>query len=151
LERQLKRFKSASAEAQTDQAATARAVKAAVERQRAAWRRKLEQGRARFRQIVSAEGSAEQSLGKVKALLEETEPISSRGFIGEKRCVFNRKDEKGVVGQFGSYPPVIPARLPCLAREESRNPGPFARQPRARVTQQKLKLTHYRKGQRDII
>jgi len=48
-----------------------------------------------------------------------------------------------VVGQFGSYPPVIPARLLCLARERSRNPGPFARQPRARVTQQKLKLTHY--------
>ena len=30
---------------------------------------------------------------------------------------------------------VIPARLVCLAREESLNPGPFARQPRARVTQ----------------
>ena len=29
---------------------------------------------------------------------------------------------------------VIPARLRCLAREESRIPGPFARQPRARVT-----------------
>jgi len=51
-----------------------------------------------------------------------------------------------VVGQFGSYPPVIPARLLCLAREESRNPGPFARQPRARVTRQKLKLTRYPAG-----
>jgi hypothetical protein len=29
---------------------------------------------------------------------------------------------------------VIPARLLCLAREESRISGPFARQPRARVT-----------------
>jgi hypothetical protein len=30
---------------------------------------------------------------------------------------------------------VILARLFCLAREESLNPGPFARQPRARVTE----------------
>ena len=35
---------------QIDQAAIERAVSSAVERERATWRRKLEQGRARFRQ-----------------------------------------------------------------------------------------------------
>jgi hypothetical protein len=38
---------------------------------------------------------------------------------------------------------VIPARLSCLAREESRNPGPFARQPRARVTNAECVLPNH--------
>jgi hypothetical protein len=48
-------------------------VKAAVERERVAWRRKLEQGRARYRQMVAAATSAGQSFDKLKVLLEKTE------------------------------------------------------------------------------
>jgi hypothetical protein len=45
-----------------------------------------------------------------------------------------------IVSQLSSAQSVIPARLLCLAREESRNPGPFARQPRARVTRTVARL-----------
>jgi len=40
---------------------------------RVAQQRKLEQGRARFRQLAAALASTGQALGKVKELLEETE------------------------------------------------------------------------------
>ena len=73
LERQIKRLKTASPAPQIDHAAIERAVRAAVERERAAWQRKLEQGRARFRQMITALPSTGQSLGKIKKLLEETE------------------------------------------------------------------------------
>jgi hypothetical protein len=73
LDRQTKTLRSARAVPQIDQAAVERAVKAAVERERASWQRKLGQGRARFRQMITALASTEQSLDKVKELLEETE------------------------------------------------------------------------------
>ena len=73
LERQIKHLKGASGAPQIDQVAVDRAVKSAVERERVAWQRKLEQGRARFRQLAAALASTGQSLGKVKELLEETE------------------------------------------------------------------------------
>src|SRR6266851_4020939 len=73
LERQIKHHTGASAAQQIDQVAVERVVKSAVERERATWQRKLEQGRARFRQTVAALNSTGQSLEKVKELLEETE------------------------------------------------------------------------------
>jgi len=73
LERQIKHHKSASAAQQTDHLVIERAVRSAVEQERAAWQRELEQGRARFRQLAAALASTGQSLAKVKELLEETE------------------------------------------------------------------------------
>jgi hypothetical protein len=71
MERQIKSLKGAGAARQIDQVAIEGAVKSTVERERAVWRQKLEQGRARFRRIVSAAASAGQSFGKLKELLEE--------------------------------------------------------------------------------
>ena len=73
LERQIKRLKIASPAPQIDQAAVDRALRSAVERERVAWQRKLEKGRARFRQMVAALASTGQSLEKIKELLEQTE------------------------------------------------------------------------------
>jgi hypothetical protein len=73
LERQIKQERGARAAPHTDKAEIERAVRAGVERERSAWRRKLEQGRARVRQIVAAVGSAGQSLEKAKVLLEHTD------------------------------------------------------------------------------
>jgi hypothetical protein len=74
MERQIKHLKGAHGAQQiNDQAAVDSAVKSAVERERVAWQRKLEQGRARFRKLTAALASTGQSLGKVKELLEETE------------------------------------------------------------------------------
>jgi hypothetical protein len=73
LERQIKHLKGASGAHQIDRVAVARAVKSAVEQERIAWHRKLEQGRARFCQLSAALGSTGQSLAKVKELLEETD------------------------------------------------------------------------------
>ena len=73
LERQIKSVNGASGVQRIDQTTINRAVTAAVERERAAWQRKMEQGRARFRRLVAALASTGQSLAKVKELLEETE------------------------------------------------------------------------------
>jgi hypothetical protein len=73
LERQIKHLKGASGMQQIGQVAVERAVKSAVERERIAWQRKLEQGRARFRQLAAGLASTGQSLAKVKELLEDTE------------------------------------------------------------------------------
>ena len=47
------------------------AAEAAIERERAAWQRKLERGRARFRQMIGAVTSAGQALEKLR--LDEAE------------------------------------------------------------------------------
>jgi uncharacterized protein len=73
LERQIKHHKDANATQQTDPLAIDRAVRSAVERERAAWQRKLEQGRVRFRQMTAALASTGQSLDKVKVWLEDIE------------------------------------------------------------------------------
>ena len=73
LERQIKHLKGASGAQQIDQVALDSAIRSAVERERVAQQRKLEQGRARFRQLATALASTGQALGKVKELLEETE------------------------------------------------------------------------------
>jgi hypothetical protein len=73
LERQIKHLKGASGAQQIDQTIIERAVKSAVERERAAWQRKLKEGRARFRQLAAALASTGQSLAKIKELLEDTE------------------------------------------------------------------------------
>src|SRR5216683_2583038 len=72
LERQTKHLKGASGTQQIDQVAVERVVKSAVERERATWQRKLEQGSVRFRQMTAALASTGQSLEKVKELLEDT-------------------------------------------------------------------------------
>src|SRR5216683_831336 len=73
LERQIKQLRGANEAQQIDQVAIERAVKSAVERERAAWQRKLEQGSVRFRHMTAALASTGQSLEKVKVLLEDIE------------------------------------------------------------------------------
>ena len=73
LERRIKSLKGLGAAPQIDRVTVERAVKSAVERERAGWRRKLEQGGARLRRIVAAAASAGQSLGTLKELLEKRE------------------------------------------------------------------------------
>jgi hypothetical protein len=73
LERQIRKLKNSNSAPQIDRGAFERAVRVAVERERAAWRRKLEQGWARYRQMVAAAISAGQSFDKLKVLLEKTE------------------------------------------------------------------------------
>src|SRR6266849_8675143 len=73
LERQIRSLKGASGGPQIDQVAVERAVKSAVERERAAWQGKLEQGRARFRQATAGLASMGQSVDQVKGLLEKIE------------------------------------------------------------------------------
>jgi hypothetical protein len=73
LERQIRKLKNSNLAPEIDKAAIERAVRVAVERERAAWGRKLEEGRARCRQMVAAATSAWQSFDKLKILLEEIE------------------------------------------------------------------------------
>jgi uncharacterized protein len=73
LERQIRKLKSSNAVTQIDQAAIERAVRSAVERERATWGRKLEQGRAQFRRMAAVVSSAEQLFEKLKVLLETSE------------------------------------------------------------------------------
>jgi hypothetical protein len=73
LEREIKRLKGSSAAPQIDHMAIDRVAKSAIERERAAWQRKLEQGRARFRRMVTATASTGQAFEQLKDLLEEME------------------------------------------------------------------------------
>jgi hypothetical protein len=60
LEREINRLTGASAAPQIDdRRVIERAVRSAVERERAAWRRKLEEGRAHLRKMIGATASAE--------------------------------------------------------------------------------------------
>ena len=68
-----KHLKGASTMQQVDHRAIERAVKSAVERERVTWQRKLEPGKARFRQLAMGLASTGQSLAKIKELLKETE------------------------------------------------------------------------------
>jgi hypothetical protein len=73
LERQIRKSKDSNSPPESDQSAIERAVRVAVERERAVWRQKLEQGRARFRQISAALAAAGRSFDKIKVLLDEIE------------------------------------------------------------------------------
>jgi uncharacterized protein len=73
LEREIRSVGSARAAPQIDQAAIERAVKAAVEQERTAWRRRIEKGRARLRQMTAAAASAGQLVDTLKVLVEGTE------------------------------------------------------------------------------
>ena len=73
LDRQIKNLKNSNSAPRIDQASIERAVRSAVERERAMWRRKLEQGRARFQRMASVVSSAGQCFDKLKVMLEETE------------------------------------------------------------------------------
>jgi hypothetical protein len=66
-------IKGASGAQQMDQRAVDRAVRAAIERERISWQRKLGQGRARFRQMITPLTAMGQSLEKIKESLEEAE------------------------------------------------------------------------------
>ncbi|MBV9498626.1 MAG: DUF87 domain-containing protein [Acidobacteriaceae bacterium] len=72
LERENKKLKSSKAVPQIDQAGIERAVAVAVERERAAWRQKVERGRARLEQMMGAVASAGQAFEKLEVLLGET-------------------------------------------------------------------------------
>ncbi len=73
LERQIRKLKNSNAAPQMDQRTIERAVRAAVDRERTAWRRTLERGRARSRQMLAAVASAGQSFEKLKVLLNDIE------------------------------------------------------------------------------
>jgi hypothetical protein len=73
LERQMRKLKNSNSAPRIDQAAMERAVRVEVEGERAAWRRKLRQGRARCRQMVAVATAAGQSFDKLKVLVEEIE------------------------------------------------------------------------------
>jgi hypothetical protein len=83
LERQIRYLKAASGVPQIDRVAVERAVKSPVERESVAWQRKLEQGRARFRQLAAGLASTRQALAIVKVLLEDIE----REWPGESSMV----------------------------------------------------------------
>ena len=82
LERQIRKLKSSNTPPQIDRAAIERAVKAAVERERAAWRRKLQQGQARFRQMLGVAASAGQAFEKLKVLV--VRPANADAFSGRQ-------------------------------------------------------------------
>ena len=82
LERQIRKLKSSEAAPQINRAAIERAVRVAVERERLAWRRKLEQGRAIFRHIAVGVSSAAQSFDKLKVLL--VRPANADAFSGRQ-------------------------------------------------------------------
>ena len=73
LEREIRKRENSNSARQIERAAVEDAVRVAVERERAAWRRKLEQGRAGCSQMMAAAASAARSFDKVKALVEEIE------------------------------------------------------------------------------
>ena len=82
LERQIRKLKSSNTPPQIDQAAIGRAVKAAVELERAEWRRKLEQGRARFQQMLGVAAFAGQAFEKLKVLV--VRPAKADAFSGRQ-------------------------------------------------------------------
>jgi low affinity Fe/Cu permease len=57
LERQIRKLTSSNTASQLNQAAIERAVNVAVERERAAWQRKFERGRAWLRRMIAIMGS----------------------------------------------------------------------------------------------
>jgi hypothetical protein len=73
LEREIKRLKGESRTLQIDHGAIERATKSAVQRERAAWRRKLEQSRAQLRKMIGATASAGQAVERLKVLVENAE------------------------------------------------------------------------------
>ncbi len=73
LERQIRKARNTNSPQQLDRVAIERAVKVAVEREQAAWRQKLEQGRARFRQMSAAVASAGRAFDKIKVLVDEVD------------------------------------------------------------------------------
>jgi uncharacterized protein len=73
LERQIRKLKNSNTVPQIDQAAIERAVKLAVERERATCWQKLERGRAGLRRMATSVSSAAQRFENIKVLLEEVE------------------------------------------------------------------------------
>jgi hypothetical protein len=73
LEQEIRKLKNAKLAFQTDEAAIERAVKAAVERERAASHDRLERGRARLRQTIATLASAGQLIETLQVLVEEAE------------------------------------------------------------------------------
>jgi hypothetical protein len=79
LERQIKSGKNVQVTPAVDRAVIERAVDAAVRRERLASKHRMDKAKGRFRQAVERISSAADSLGKVKALLEEID----RDWLGE--------------------------------------------------------------------
>ncbi len=94
LERQIKHLKGASGAQQIDPLVIERAVKFALEQERVAWQRKLDQGRVRFRQMTAALASTGQSLERIKELLEETEWLTRHAADTALRSSANHRPER---------------------------------------------------------
>jgi len=93
LERENKKLKSSKVLPPIDQAEIEHTVRAAVERERAAWQQKFEQGRARLRQMTGAAASAGQAFGKLKVLVDETasEWASAAAVVGAPGASLNHR------------------------------------------------------------
>jgi uncharacterized protein len=75
LERDIKRLKGTRATLQLDNGVIERAVRSAIERERAEWRRKFEEGRAHLRKMIGATATVGQAIEKLKVLLEGAESV----------------------------------------------------------------------------
>jgi hypothetical protein len=95
LERQIKVLKVTKPAPQIDRAAIENAVKASIERERAAWLRELEQHRARFRQMAAAAASTEQAFQKLKVLVDEgqRDPASAPAAVATADLSLNHRSE----------------------------------------------------------
>ena len=98
LERQIRKLKSSSAARQIDEGAIDHAVRVAVERERTTWRRKLEQGRVGFRQMIGRVASAGQALETLKVMLEQaaSESAISPGVFGAPDSSLNHRPARDV-------------------------------------------------------
>jgi len=87
LERQIRKAKDSNSRPQLDQLAIERAVRVAIERERAAWQQKLERGRARYRQMSAVVASAGRAFDKLKVMLDEIE--SERANVPKRSSTLN--------------------------------------------------------------
>jgi len=91
LEGQIKKLNSVEATRPVDRDAIGHAVSVAVERERLGWKQKMEQAKARFRQVVAGVDATGESLDKVKGLLESIERDwpSEPATVGQPRISSN--------------------------------------------------------------
>jgi uncharacterized protein len=73
LEQQIRKARHSDSAPQSERLSIERALRVGVERERAVWRKKLEQGRARFGQMSAAVASAARAFDKLKVLLDGIE------------------------------------------------------------------------------
>ncbi|MGH7933754.1 MAG: hypothetical protein ACREQN_11400 [Candidatus Binataceae bacterium] len=94
LEREIKRLMGTSTTAQIDPSVVERAVRSALERERAEWRRKLEQGRAHFWKMIGATSSVGQAVEKLKVSLQNVESGWANPVVETPGVSFNYRPER---------------------------------------------------------